>query len=66
MTQIISERAQQSSCPVPKRHQFQTVGIRVSSRLVNLLPYVAVIVVLTAWGKTRMPSSVGEPYETEE
>ncbi len=28
--------------------QFQTVGIEVSARLVNLLPYAAVIVVLTA------------------
>ncbi|WP_254766022.1 ABC transporter permease [Salinilacihabitans rarus] len=46
--------------------QFQTVGIDVSARLVNLLPYVAVIVVLTAWGKTRMPDAVGEPYESEE
>ncbi len=46
--------------------QFQTVGIEVSSRLVNLLPYVAVLVVLSAWGKTRMPSSVGEPYESED
>ncbi|MFP8954513.1 ABC transporter permease [Natrialbaceae archaeon A-arb3/5] len=46
--------------------QLQTVGIDVSARLVNLLPYVAVVVVLTAWGKTRMPSSVGEPYESEE
>ena len=46
--------------------QFQTVGIDVPARLVNLFPYVAVLVVLTAWGKTRMPSKVGEPYETEE
>ncbi|APW98086.1 ABC transporter permease [Halobiforma lacisalsi AJ5] len=46
--------------------QFQTVGIEASARLVNLLPYAAVIVVLSAWGKTRMPSSVGEPYESEE
>ncbi|WP_418286043.1 ABC transporter permease [Halorubrum sp. DTA46] len=46
--------------------QFQTVGIEVPSRLVNLFPYAAVVVVLTVWGKTRMPSSVGEPYEKEE
>ncbi|MFD1569770.1 ABC transporter permease [Halorubrum laminariae] len=46
--------------------QFQTVGIEVPARLVNLLPYAAVLVVLTAWGKTRVPSMVGEPYETEE
>ncbi|MDR5674181.1 ABC transporter permease [Halalkaliarchaeum sp. AArc-GB] len=46
--------------------QFQTVGIDVPSRLVNLFPYVMVVIVLTVWGKTRMPSSVGEPYETED
>lgn len=46
--------------------QFQTVGIDVPSRLINLFPYVAVVVVLTIWGKTRMPAAVGEPYETEE
>lgn len=46
--------------------QFQTVDIAVSGRLMGLLPYVGVIVVLTVWGKTRMPSSVGEPYESEE
>ncbi|GAB3701754.1 ABC transporter permease [Halorubrum pallidum] len=46
--------------------QFQTVGVDVPARLVNLLPYVAVLVVLTAYGKTRIPSVVGEPYETEE
>ncbi|WP_313693413.1 ABC transporter permease [Halorarum halobium] len=46
--------------------QFQTAGIEVSNRLVNLFPYVAVVVVLTVWGSTRMPSAVGEPYESEE
>ncbi|XVH33075.1 ABC transporter permease (plasmid) [Haloferacaceae archaeon DSL9] len=46
--------------------QFQTLGIEASARLVNLLPYVIVIVVLTAWGKTRSPSAVGEPYESED
>lgn len=46
--------------------QFQVVGIEVSNRLMGILPYVAVIVVLTVWGKTRMPSSVGDPYESEE
>ena len=46
--------------------QFQTVGINAPARLVNLLPYVAVVVVLTVWGKTRMPAKVGEPYDTEE
>lgn len=46
--------------------QFQTVGIDLPNRLVNLFPYLAVIVVLTIWGSTRVPSSVGEPYESEE
>ncbi|MDZ5810609.1 ABC transporter permease [Halorubrum sp. AD140] len=46
--------------------QFQTVGIDVPARLINLLPYAAVLVVLTVWGKTRVPSVVGDPYETEE
>ena len=46
--------------------QFQTVGIDFPNRLVNLSPYLAVIIVLTLWGSTRMPSSVGEPYESEE
>jgi simple sugar transport system permease protein len=46
--------------------QFQTAGIEVSNRLVNLFPYVAVVVVLTVWGSTRMPSAVGEHYESEQ
>jgi len=46
--------------------QFQTAGIELPNRLVNLFPYVAVVVVLTVWGSTRMPSAVGEPYDTEE
>ena len=46
--------------------QFQTAGIELPNRLVNLFPYAAVIVVLTVWGTTRMPSAVGEPYESEE
>jgi simple sugar transport system permease protein len=46
--------------------QFQTAGIELPNRLVNLFPYAAVIVVLTIWGSTRMPSAVGEPYESEE
>ena len=46
--------------------QFQTADIAVSGRLMGLAPYVGVIIVLTVWGKTRMPSSVGEPYEKEE
>ncbi|WP_135806387.1 ABC transporter permease [Halorussus marinus] len=46
--------------------QFQTAGIEVPNRLVNLFPYAAVVVVLTVWGSTRMPAAVGEPYESEE
>ena len=46
--------------------QLQTVGIELPNRLVNLFPYLAVIVVLTIWGSTRMPSAVGEPYESED
>ena len=46
--------------------QFQTAGIEVPSRLVNLFPYAIVIVVLTVWGKTRMPAAVGETYDQEE
>ena len=46
--------------------QFQTAGIELPNRLVNLFPYVAVIIVLTVWGSTRMPSAVGEHYESEQ
>jgi len=46
--------------------QFQTAGIDLPNRLVNLFPYAAVIVVLTVWGSTQMPSAVGEHYESEE
>ncbi len=46
--------------------QFQTANIAVSGRLMGLAPYIGVIIVLTIWGKTRMPAAVGEPYETEE
>lgn len=46
--------------------QFQTLGIDVSARLINLFPYVIVIVVLTVWGKTRSPSALGDPYESED
>jgi len=46
--------------------QFQTVGVNISSRLVNLFPYVIVIAVLTLWGKTRSPAALGEPYESED
>ncbi|MHC3437258.1 ABC transporter permease [Natrialbaceae archaeon A-gly3] len=46
--------------------QLQTVGIEISATLMGLLPYVVVILVLTFYGRTRMPSHVGEPYESEE
>jgi simple sugar transport system permease protein len=46
--------------------QFQTVGIPVPGSITGLFPYAAVLVVLTLVGYTRMPSAVGEPYETEE
>ena len=46
--------------------QLQTVGIEVSATLMGLLPYVIVILVLTFYGRTRMPTHVGEPYESEE
>ncbi|WP_132060886.1 ABC transporter permease [Halorussus amylolyticus] len=46
--------------------QLQTLNIDLSAKLLGLLPYIVVIVVLTGWGKTRVPASVGEPYETEE
>jgi simple sugar transport system permease protein len=45
--------------------QLQTANIEVSATLTGLLPYVVVIVVLTLYGRTRMPSRVGEPYESE-
>lgn len=45
--------------------QLQTVNVALSATLTGLLPYVVVIVVLAAYGTTRMPSHVGEPYESE-
>ena len=46
--------------------QLQTVDVELSATLTGLLPYVVVIVVLAVYGRTRMPSAVGEPYENEE
>jgi simple sugar transport system permease protein len=46
--------------------QLQTVGISIPNRLAGLFPFFAVLVVLTLISRTRMPSAVGEPYETEE
>lgn len=46
--------------------QFQAVGINAPNRLIGLFPYVVVIAVLTVWGRTQVPSSVGEPYDSED
>lgn len=46
--------------------QFQTIGISIPSSITGLFPYLAVLVVLTLVGYTRVPDAVGEPYETEE
>jgi simple sugar transport system permease protein len=46
--------------------QLQTVGINLPGDLITLVPYVAVIIVLTLFGATRMPSAVGESYKSEE
>lgn len=45
--------------------QLQTVGVDISSNLTGLLPYVTVVVVLAVYGRTKMPSKVGEAYESE-
>jgi simple sugar transport system permease protein len=45
--------------------QFQTVGIEIPATLMGLVPYVIVIIMLTIYGQTRMPSHVGDPYESE-
>ncbi|MFP8955377.1 ABC transporter permease [Natrialbaceae archaeon A-CW3] len=44
----------------------QIAGYTVSSTLVGIIPYVAVLVVLTFVGRTRMPSAAGEHYESDE
>lgn len=46
--------------------QLQTIGISIPSSITGLFPYLAVLVVLTLVGYTRVPDAVGEPYETEE
>ncbi len=46
--------------------QLQTIGVAIPGSLTELFPYVAVLVVLVIVGKTRMPSSVGEPYDPTE
>ncbi|WP_226022971.1 ABC transporter permease [Halomicrobium salinisoli] len=46
--------------------QLQTIGIALPGSITGLFPYLAVLVVLTLFGYTRVPAAVGEPYETEE
>jgi simple sugar transport system permease protein len=46
--------------------QLQTVGIALPASITGLFPYVTVIVVLTLFGSTRVPSAVGESYESED
>lgn len=46
--------------------QLQVIDAPAPGRLIGLLPYLGVVVVLALWGKTRMPATVGEPYEKEE
>lgn len=47
--------------------QIQRVpGVELSSTLIEIIPYAAVLVVLAFVGKTRMPESAGEHYESEE
>jgi simple sugar transport system permease protein len=46
--------------------QLQTIGIALPGSITGLFPYVAVLVVLTLVGYTRVPAEVGEPYETED
>lgn len=46
--------------------QPQTIGISLPGRITGLFPYVAVLVVLTIVGYTRVPAAVGGSYETEE
>jgi|AntRauTorcE11898_2_1112593.scaffolds.fasta_scaffold08467_2 simple sugar transport system permease protein len=48
------------------RIQLGTVGIDLPSSLLEQFPYVTVIVVLTLVGATRVPSAVGESYESED
>ncbi|UTF54124.1 ABC transporter permease [Natronosalvus rutilus] len=44
----------------------QISTITISSTLVGIVPYVAVLVVLTFVGRTRMPSAAGEHYDSDE
>ncbi|WP_425606537.1 ABC transporter permease [Halomontanus rarus] len=44
----------------------QIAGYDVSSTLIGIIPYVAVVIVLAFVGRTRMPSEAGEHYESDE
>lgn len=44
----------------------QIAGYTVSATLVGIIPYIAVLVVLTFVGRTRLPSAAGEHYESSE
>ena len=44
----------------------RVAGIELSSALIEIVPYVAVLIVLAFVGKTRMPAAAGEHYESEE
>jgi len=44
----------------------QIAGYDVSATLVGIIPYIAVLIVLTFIGRTRMPSAAGKHYESDE
>jgi simple sugar transport system permease protein len=46
--------------------RLQNLGFGIPSNLIELFPFVAVLVVLLFVSGTRMPSAAGEPFETEE
>jgi ABC-type uncharacterized transport system permease subunit len=46
--------------------QLQTMGYGVPNRLVQMIPYITVIVVLALVGRTRIPDSAGDHYESGE
>lgn len=44
----------------------QIAGYDLSPTLVGIIPYIAVLVVLTFVGRTRLPSAAGDHYESDE
>lgn len=44
----------------------QNLGFGIPSNIIELFPFVAVLVVLTVIGSSKIPSAAGEAYETEE